>query len=187
MLVLHRQLPDSVGMIVLVSVLAGTVAAVAIIAGLVHVGFRDGDRPQDARVQAEVVPAAGRNDGAGTWIEATVINPAPATALVALALRRSRFIWTGAVSERRTGGRRVRLALADQVIGAVPAQESGRFWLWAEGELHRLRLVVAVGTPGRLRLHRIPIVLAAPAGERRGREAVAEADEGRDSRLPTAS
>ncbi len=108
--------------------------------------------------------AAARPGAAGRWLEVTITNPSPATALVALGLRRSRFPWAGADTRRRTAGRRARLSLGERVLGTVSFGESGEFHLWAEGDLRRLRLLVAVGTPGRLRLHRIPLPQAAPAG-----------------------
>ncbi len=148
--------PTVLDMLLLTSVLAGTVAAVAFIAVLVREGFRHGDRPGDPRVRSRTLAAAGPGT-AGRWLEVTITNPSAATALVALSVRRSRFRWTGAETRRRTAGRRARLSLGERVLGVVSAGESSEFHLWAEGDHRRLRLLVAVGTPGRLRLHRIPL------------------------------
>lgn len=149
------------GMVLLISVLAGAAAVAGLIAVLIREGFRHGDLPVDVRVRARTLPAADPGAG-GRWVQVTVSNPAAAIALVALGLRRGRRGWP-ATPARRTGGRRTRLGLGERSVGAVPAGQDADFHLWAEGELRRLRLMVAVGTPGRLRLHRLP--LPAPVGD----------------------
>ncbi|HWE14501.1 MAG TPA: hypothetical protein VG365_13355 [Solirubrobacteraceae bacterium] len=167
-------------MILLSAIVAGISAAVALIGVLVRQGFRDGDVRCDARVRARVLAAANPPVPAG-WVEVTITNPSSATALVALALRPVRFARMSSVVQRRTGGRRVRLTLSDKVLGAVAPEQADRFWLWADADPRRLRLHVAVGTPGRLRLHRLPLPDAEPDGDRRGREQVD------DPRAPSAT
>jgi hypothetical protein len=142
--------------LVVTIVLIAMAAVVAFVAVLVREGFRNGDLGDDVRVGTRTVAALDAG-ATGKWVEVTVTNPSAATALLALALRRPRFPRLSPAVERRTGGRRVRLSLADQVLGTVPPGEDRRFWVWAEGDHRRLRLEAAVGTPGRLRLHRVPL------------------------------
>jgi hypothetical protein len=158
-------------MVLLIAVLAGISVATALIAVLVREGFRNGDVASDARVRARV-PADADPLPAGGWVEVTITNPLPATALVGLALRRPRFARLSGDYERRTGRRRVRLTLADQVLGTVAPEATALFWLWADDDHRRLRLLVAIGTPGRLRLHRLPLPDREPAGERHAHESM---------------
>jgi hypothetical protein len=154
--------PTVSAMLVLTSVFAATALAAVFIAVLVREGFRHGDVAGDARVRARTLAPA-EAGAAGRWLEVTITNPSTAIALTAVRLRRSRVAWVEATPRRRTAGRRVRLTLREWLLGAVPAQDSAVFHLWAEGDLRRLRLLVAVGTPGRLRLHRLPVPKPLPA------------------------
>jgi hypothetical protein len=133
------------------------------LAVLVREGFRQGDRPGDARVWARALAASGPG-APGRWVEVTIDNPSASTALVALSVERARRAWLGATAQRHTARRRARLSLGERSVGAVPARASGEFCLWAEGDPRRLRLVVAVGTSGRLRLHRLPLPPPPPPG-----------------------
>lgn len=144
----------------MIPLLASVLIASGLIAHLVRAGFRDADSDDEVRVQVRTV-ATGQ--ATGGWIEATISNPGGDTALAGLTLRRTRPAWwvTPAVA-RRTGGRRTRIALADQMIGVVEPGGRTRLWMWADGSLRHLRLVVTVGTPGRLRLHRIPLPAPVP-------------------------
>lgn len=154
-------------MVTLVIVLTGTAVLAVALGALVRDGFRHGDRSSDARVRARVwtggAAAPGASGGsaglvaaAGDWVEVTIANDGPDTALVALRLGRARLpaALAGPVA-RRTAGRRHRLNVAEQVVGAVAAGESAAFWLWADGGHRGRRALVSVGTSGRLRLHRI--------------------------------
>ena len=135
------------------------------IAELVRRGLADGDRHFDAVVQAWLTTSEGAQIR-GRWTQAVVTNPSASTALIALSVRRARWgDWAAASVERGAAGRRFRLRLAEQTVGAVPAGERREFWLWAEGDARRLQLVAAVGTPGRLRLHRIPLRVAVPGDQ----------------------
>jgi hypothetical protein len=131
------------------------------IAELIRRGLADGDCHSDAVVQARLT-APEVADTRGRWTQAVVTNPSASTALIALSVRRARWgDLAAATVQRGAAGRRFRLRLAEQSMGAVPAGERREFWLWADGDARRLQLVAAVGTPGRLRLHRIPLRVAA--------------------------
>ena len=148
--------PTVSDMLVLTSVLAGTVAAAAFIGALVRQGFRHGDVAGDAHVRARALECLEPGTG-GRWLEVTIATPSAATALVALGLGRTRLSRLGSTATRHTAGRRARLSLGERMVGAVPGGESAEFHVWAEGDLRRLTLLVSVGTPGRLRLHRLPM------------------------------
>jgi hypothetical protein len=149
-------------MLVLISTLAAIVLAVVFSAVLVREGFRHGDVAGDARVRARTLAQA-EPGAAGRWLEVTITNPSAAIALTAVRLRRSRVSWVEATPQRRTAGRWAGLSVREWMLGAVPARGSAVFHLWAEGDIRRLRLLVAVGTPGRLRLHRLPVPKPRPA------------------------
>jgi hypothetical protein len=139
---------------------AALVSALAI-AELIRRGLADGDCDSDAVVQARLATSESA-DTRGRWTQAVVTNPSASTALIALSVRRARWRDLAAATvERGAAGRRFRLRLAEQLVGAVPAGERREFWLWAEGDARRLQLVAAVGTPGRLRWHRIPLHVVA--------------------------
>src|SRR5262249_23128948 len=105
-------------MVILITVLAGTLAAVALVGVLIREGFRNGDVSADVQVGTRTL-AAGDAGGSGRWVEVTVTNPTPAIALVALGLRRSRLAWPAAAAQRRTARLRTRLRLDERVMGAV--------------------------------------------------------------------
>jgi hypothetical protein len=149
-------------MLLLTLLLAGTGAVAVCIGVLVREGFRHGDVGGDVRVRALTLPPS--EPGAGRWVEVTLTNPSTGTALAALSLRRARPAWLRAAPQRHTGGRRTRLRLAERIVGAVSPGESAAFHVWAEGDLRSLRLLVAIGTPGRLRLHRLPLPESLGAG-----------------------
>lgn len=155
--------PTVSGMLLFISVLAGTAAVAVWIGVLVCEGFRHADVPCDVRVRVRTLPAEGPG-AAGRWVEVTLANPSTGTALVALGLRRARPAWMGVTPRRCTARRRAQLSLGERMVGAVPAGESARFHVWAEGELRSLRLLAAVGTLGRLRLHRLPLPQPSPPG-----------------------
>jgi hypothetical protein len=182
----------------LIIVVLAVALATVLIAWLIRRGFRDGDIESDVAVRARAlvparphvgsgVPGQGRT-GAGAWIEVTVTNPSQAIALVGLSLRRSRVPELLASGPGRRGpGPRTRLRLADQVLGTVCADEAERFWLWADPDRRRLMVHAAVGTPGRLRLHRVAVQHPArpmqrpawPARDLPPTAASIEADQGR--------
>jgi hypothetical protein len=141
-------------MVVLLSA-AGTVAILGLLGYLISRGFRDGDEPSDVTVRAH---SAFASSGGLRVLDVEIHNPAASTALVALALRPA---WcplrTSATVARRTVGRRLGLVLADQTVGAVIGGDTASFRLRAESPRRPLRLEVVVGTPGRLRLHRIRV------------------------------
>jgi hypothetical protein len=152
---------------------AALVSALAI-AELIRRGLADGDCDSDPVVHAQLARSESA-DTRGRWTQAVVTNPSASTALIALSVRRARWRdLAAATAERGAAGRRFRVRLAEQTVGAVPAGERREFWLWAEGDARRLQLVAAVGTPGRLRLHRIPLRVAA-AGDQLWRPVGADA------------
>lgn len=152
----------------LILIVIALLAVFPVIAVLVRNGFRHGDLQSDLGVSARVQTVAGRPGQAlrpGGWVAVTISNPAPGTALVGLQITRAR---RGErlmpVADRRTGGRRSRVSVTDQVVGAVPGGAQERFWLWADSDPRRLCLLAAVGTEGRLRLHRLPLA-GLPTGD----------------------
>jgi hypothetical protein len=81
-------------MVILVTALAGTLAAAALIGVLVREGFRNGDVDADVRVRARTL-AAGDPGASGRWVEVTLTNPA----------RRSPW-WRSGCGARASRGRR---------------------------------------------------------------------------------
>jgi hypothetical protein len=148
--------PTVSAVLLLISLIAGTASVAVAIAVLVREGFRHGDVAGDVRVRARTLAPAVPG-AAGRWVEVTLSNPSTGIALAALSLQRARLARLGATTQRRTAGRRTRLGLGERILGAVPARKSAQFHLWAEGDVRSLRLLVAVGTPGRMRLHRLPL------------------------------
>ena len=145
----------------LLCLVGATLVSALAIAELIRRGLSDGDCQSDAVVQVRLATSESP-DARGRWTQAVVTNLSTSTALVALSVRRGRWRDSAAASvERGAASRRFRLQLAEQIVGAVPAGERRAFWLWAEGDARRLQLVTAVGTPGRLRLHRVPLRAAA--------------------------
>ncbi len=165
--------PTVSAMLFLWTVLAAAAAAAVVIVLLVGEGFRNGDREHDVRVRARTLAPAGpgatgasapaRPGATGRWVEVTLTNPSAATALVAVSLRRAHPGW-GTTTRRHTPRRPQRLSLGEQMLGTVPPGQTTALHVWAEGDLRRLRLLVAVGSSGRLRLHRLPLPGPLPAG-----------------------
>lgn len=145
----------------LIFVTVALLATSSVIAVLVRKGFRHGDLQSDLGVAARLQPVdapGGEAHRDGGWVAVSISNPAPGIALVGLELRRARRAQRlMPIADRRTGGRRSRLSLTDQVMGAVAGGAQEHFWLWADEDPRRLCLLAAVGTEGRLRLHRIPL------------------------------
>lgn len=154
----------------LIAILAATIAVATLLAALIRRGFRDGDIDTDVEVSACALDPGRAGPATGAWVEVIVENPSAGTALAALRLRRARRVpWAApAVGRRTAAGRRARLSLADQSIGPVPPGDVARFWLWTDHDPRRVDLLAAVGTEGRLRLHRIPVSAAAPPAGRPG-------------------
>jgi hypothetical protein len=150
-------------MAVLISLLASA-AAVGLLAELIRRGFRDGDRADDPIVEAHSLPA--HPDAPGTWVEAVIENRSPAVALVGLTLRASRRPrwWPRSAVARRGGVRRPRARISEQTVGAISAGETARFWLWAAGG-GSLVVHAAIGTPRRLRLHRLSLSIPPAMGD----------------------
>jgi hypothetical protein len=143
--------------------LVAIVVAVVLVAELVARGFRDGDLASDVLVRAHTSSPGGPQCRGG-WVQVTIANPSPSTALAALTLRRSgRLSRLSPAIGRRTMDRRIRLSLRDQLLGAVRPETAETFWLWADDDPRRVTVEVAVGTPGRLRLHRLPGARLEPA------------------------
>jgi hypothetical protein len=138
---------------ILISLL--TLAAATLIASLIRRGFRDGDRPGDARVSLVAIQRS--PDGPGGWIEVEIENRGRPIALIGLGLRPAGWAARRALGLGRrstlTHGRR---GLADQFLGAVRGGERTSFWVWSETDPDDQIVRVLVGTSGRLRLHELP-------------------------------
>lgn len=167
------------GVAVLISLLA-SVAVAALLAELVRRGFRDGDLTSDPTV--EVHSLAADPEGEGTWVEVSIDNRSPAVALVGLrlhGLRRPRW-WPSPAVARRGGSHRPHVAISELTVGAIAAGETGRFWLWADGR-GRPALEARIGTPNRLRRHRLSVPPAADARGASLRRPTADSMAGRRS------
>jgi hypothetical protein len=122
-------------------------------------GFRNGDRPGDARVTALLTEKAGQY-GAHPVIVATVRNPSGTPVLAALRVRRALLPgWLALPHDvrvpRLTGGRRFRPERF-ATVGVVCAAGAAEFIVQAPVRARRCLLIVAVGQEGgRLREHRL--------------------------------
>jgi hypothetical protein len=130
-----------------------------VLAGLYYLavtGFRNGDRPGDARVTALLTEGA----GAHPLIVATVGNPSGTPVLAALRVRRALLPgWLALPHDvsvpRLTGGRRFRPERF-ATVGVVGAAGAAALIVQAPVRARRYLLIVAVGQEGgRLREHRL--------------------------------
>jgi len=135
-----------------------SVLALAGLGWLVRVGYRQGDRPLDARVSASLRDA-GQPDEPRPVIIAAVDNPSGTAVMVGLAARPSRIpalLSPGGISVPALTSRRGLRASAYDTVGVVPARGTARFTVPVTTTGRRYRLVAAIGqSGGRLRLHRI--------------------------------
>jgi len=118
-------------------------------------GFRNGDYSSDARVSVrrlDLPPGA-----SGIRAEVTIANLNPKDALVGISLerRQTRHLIAGRAG-RSTAIRLVATA-ADDVVGVVASYSTDRFRIWGDGVDVADHVLIRVGTPGRLRLHRLPL------------------------------
>lgn len=121
---------------------------------LIHRGFRDGDQPGDVSVR--VVSVRRSAGGDGCWIEVALENPGPSVALVAARPRFSGPLGYGnAGTLRRAGSRRTLGRVSEQMVGVLAPGDDSSLWVWSERAAGRSAVEVSVGTPGRLRYHRI--------------------------------
>ena len=124
-------------------------------------GFRNGDRPLDAVVTAQL-RQAGQPDEARPVVIAEVRNPSGSALLVGLTARRATMAraWLGGGSVGvpcRTGRRALR-AGQYETVGIVPARGSARFDVPVTAAGKRYLLTAAVGQQGgRLRVHRLGV------------------------------
>ena len=135
---------------------------------LAAAGFRNGDRPGDARVSARLVTRP-RADEVRPLIVATVRNPSGAPALGALRVRPALLpAWLagahGARVPRRTAGRAFRPGRYG-AVGVVPPGGAAELAAPVPVRARRYLLTVAVGEEGgRLRVYRLrlgPVCLTA--------------------------
>jgi hypothetical protein len=151
----------------MVSFIAGVAAGAAVLALLCWIaaaGFRNGDRPADAKVSA-VLRDAGQPDEPRPVVLATVCNPSPAPVLTGLSVRRARLPhWLGGTLDvtvpRRTRRRKFRPG-AFACVGVVPGETAVRWAVPVPAVAPRYRLTVAVGQSGsRLRVYRVRVAPA---------------------------
>jgi len=132
--------------------------ALAGLAWLVCTGFRQGDRPLDARISAQLQDA-GQPDERRPVIVAAVDNPSGAVVMVGLAARPSKIpalLSPGGICVPALTSRRGLRADAYETVGVVPAHGGARFTVPVTATGRRYRLVAVIGqSGGRLRLHRI--------------------------------
>lgn len=142
--------------------LAASLAALAVVIGfgllMIGAGVRNGDQPSDPAVSITVAERS--TESHALTVEVTVRNPGEQVALVGVGLRRSLAPPGLATAERRKArtrsGRRAVGGLGSQV-GVVAPDRTARFHICAEPVRAPGRVVVVVGTPGRLRLHSLPL------------------------------
>lgn len=133
----------------------------AVATRLAITGLRNGDRPLDAVVTAQL-RQAGQPDETRPVVIAEVRNPSGSVLMVGLTARRSRVVlaWLGGGSvavPRRTSRRALR-AGRYETVGVVPARGSARFDVPVTAAGKRYLLTAAVGQQGgRLRVHRLAV------------------------------
>jgi hypothetical protein len=134
------------------------VVVLVLVCGLAVAGFRNGDRPGDAAVSAELATARRQPDGDRPVILATVANRSAIPVMVGLRARRS--LTLGALTARvpwRTQARRYRAGGHD-TVGVVPGWESAIFRVPVLVAGRRYRLTAVIGQSGhRLRVLTVPV------------------------------
>jgi hypothetical protein len=143
----------------LVVIPIAAVALVILVCWLVIAGFRNGDRPGDAAVTAELAVAR-QPDGLQPVILATVANRSAVPLLVGLHARGGLTAGSSTVRvPRRTRARRYR-AGAQDTVGVVPGWESAIFRVPVRAGSRRYRLTAVIGqSEGRLRVLTIPVTV----------------------------
>jgi hypothetical protein len=144
---------------ILLIVLGALALTLAAGAWLATTGFRNGDRPLDAVVTAQL-REAGQPDETRPVVIAEVRNPSASALMVGLTARRSRMTraWPGgsSVGVPRRSTRRALRAGQHETVGIVPARGSARFDVPVTAAGKRYLLTAAVGQQGgRLRVHRL--------------------------------
>jgi hypothetical protein len=156
--------------------IAAGIAALALLCWCAARGFRDGDRPADAKVSA-VLRHSGQPDEPRPVIVATVVNRSGRAVLAGLSARPGRLdrlpAWlpvqlgaslAGAAHPRtvtvprRTARAKFRPG-GYATVGVVPAWGTVRFPVPVDRTARRYVLTAAIGqSAGRLRLHRLRVV-----------------------------
>jgi hypothetical protein len=143
----------------LVVIPIAAVALVILVCWLVIAGFRNGDRPGDAAVTAELAVAR-QPDGLRPVILATVANRSAVPLLVGMRARGG--LTLGSLTVRvpwRTRARRYRAGWQD-TVGVVPGWESAIFRVPVRGGGRHHRLTAVIGqSEGRLRVLTIPVTV----------------------------
>jgi hypothetical protein len=137
-------------------ILLGVVALLAVTGWLAVEGFRNGDRPFDVTVTAEL-RNAGQPDEPRPVVTAELRNPSGTAAMAALTARPARIFWwatsPNVTAPRRTARHGLRAA-GYETVGVVPAGGTARFTVPVSEPASRYRLVVVIGQGGgRLRVH----------------------------------
>jgi hypothetical protein len=151
-LVLRQTTAQSGGMaIIILAVIASTLGLVAFAEGGLRVGFRAGDRPEDADVNIE----RGRRSGE---VIVSVRNPQSAMALVSCSTAAAGLVsLAGPSMTRTTAWRQRNLARHDTFLGAV-AGHSSKSWLMplpSGNTVGTARITVSVEQAGgRTRVHK---------------------------------
>jgi hypothetical protein len=127
---------------------------------LAEIGIRDGDRPGDSAVSAELW-TSGQPDESRPLLVAEISNPSETPLLAGLSARRMLLPdWLAVPSTTvpfRTARRGLR-ADAHDVVGVVPAGGTARFTVPVARAGARYWLTAAVGQRGgRLRVHRMAV------------------------------
>jgi hypothetical protein len=151
--------------------IAIVVVVLVLVCGLAVAGFRNGDRPGDAAVSAELATAR-QPDGDRPVILATVANRSAIPVMVGLRARRSLTLGTLTVRVPwRTRARRYRAGGHD-TVGVVLGWESAIFRVPVRAVGRRYRLTAVIGQSGRrLRVLTVPVT-----GSGRMERVVMEAD-----------
>ncbi|HZD65777.1 MAG TPA: hypothetical protein VE152_06745 [Acidimicrobiales bacterium] len=139
---------------VVLAVLAGVVVVAALVGGVLTIGMRAGDRPEDVAVMGMEAPASDLPVGWGPAVGVLVTNPGPVAAIVGLSLRQSRpleWLWGQPMSITVPWGRHRVWSAKSAVVGVVDGGRAGRWLLPHPPDFRRggLRVVAIVGQAGR--------------------------------------
>jgi hypothetical protein len=144
----------------LLFILGAGALALAGLGWLAALGFRNGDRPLDVRVSAELRDA-GQPDEPRPVVLAEIRNPSPSAVMVGLSARATRRpAWLcghGSAVPRRTARRGLR-AGRYETVGVVPARGTTRYPVPVPAAGRRYQLTAVIGQDGgRLRVQQVPV------------------------------
>jgi hypothetical protein len=148
------------GTLLFILSLGASALALAGLGWLALLGFRHGDRLQDAAVSAELRDA-GQPDEPRPVVAVAIDNPSPASVMVGLSARRSAIpvaLRAGSISVPVRTARRGLRADRYETVGVVPSRSVASFLVPVTETGPGYLLTAAIGQAGgRLRVHRVPV------------------------------